>query len=167
MVLIESWDIETTALVETYETRESFCDTSSTAQIGATPQSIIFGTEAEQNPAAAIAALVRSRTTLSSLDGAPMSVGEGDSSRQTPAWTQPDVWAMVGGADFAGLANFPRPDIGVERVGEGDRSMLKTGGGFILTGSEDRKIRLWDLSNMERSVILTGFEIVNENISFR
>ncbi|KAF8509225.1 hypothetical protein BU17DRAFT_99147 [Hysterangium stoloniferum] len=87
MVLIEPWDIETTSLAETYETRESSPDTStSTVQIGAAP-SVISGIEAEKNPAAAIAALVRSRTALSSPDGATPSAGETDSSRQTFAWT--------------------------------------------------------------------------------
>ncbi|KAF8509206.1 hypothetical protein BU17DRAFT_99127 [Hysterangium stoloniferum] len=57
MVLIDSWDIETTSLVETYETRESSPDTStSTVQIGAAP-SAISGIEAEKNPAATIAVL--------------------------------------------------------------------------------------------------------------
>ncbi|KAF8500540.1 hypothetical protein BU17DRAFT_102510 [Hysterangium stoloniferum] len=91
MVLINSWDIETTSLVETYETRESSPDTStSTVQIGAAP-SAISGIEAEKNPAATIAAL-------------------------TSAWTQPDVWAMVGGVDFSGLSGSTRSDAGIEHI---------------------------------------------------
>ncbi|KAF8529770.1 hypothetical protein BU17DRAFT_79882 [Hysterangium stoloniferum] len=111
MVLIDSWDIETTSLVETYETRESSPDTStSTVQIGAAP-SAISGIEAEKNPAATIAAL-------------------------TSAWTQPDVWAMVGGVDFSGLAGSTRSDAGIEHIA------------------------------MERSTVLTGFDIDGDKASF-
>ncbi|KAF8509221.1 hypothetical protein BU17DRAFT_99144 [Hysterangium stoloniferum] len=140
MVLIEPWDIETTSLAETYETRESSPDTStSTVQIGAAP-SVISGIEAEKNPAAAIAALVRSRTALSSPDGA------------TPS---------------AGLAGSTRSDACIEHIGEGGGSVLKTGGGgFIVTGSEERKLRPQDPGSTERSTVLTGFDIDGDRASF-
>jgi phosphoinositide-3-kinase regulatory subunit 4 len=43
-----------------------------------------------------------------------------------------------------------------------------TGGrGFTVSGSEDRKLTLWDLGKIERTAILSGAELENEKPSYR
>jgi len=75
---------------------------------------------------------------------------------------------MVGGSDFGGVQGVPRGDFGnVDKAGGDEHGSAKTGGrGFILTGSEDRKIRLWDLNRIDRSVILSGGEVEGERPTF-
>lgn len=174
IVLVEVWDIETTSLVENFETREVQFESSSIARVDPPePEgAAIFGEEAEKSPAAAIAALVRSRTVgPENGSSTPAAVHAPDpeatdSTRQTSAWTQPDVCAMVGGSDFGGLAGAPRGEFG--NMDEADGSSVKTSGrGFIITGSEDRKIRLWDLNRMDRSVVLSGGDIEGEKPTFK
>ena len=171
VILIEVWDIETTTLVETFETREALSGYP-TITPGDAPQSevaaAIIGQEAEKNPATAIAALVRARTAVSENgNSAAMYPDSSESTRQSTAWTQPDVCAMVGGADFAGLAGVPRGEFGrLDDAGDGETGATRTGGGFVITGSEDRKIRLWDLSRTERSVVLSGGESEGERATF-
>ena len=177
-VLVEVWDIETTSLVETFETREVHSESSASVVKVDQPErdkATIVGEEAERNPAAAIAALVRFRTagTENGSSGHAVVHNLGPESpnsvRPSPVWTQPDVCAMVGGSDFGGVAGAPRGEFGnVDKPGEDERSLVKTGGrGFILTGSEDRKIRLWDLNWMDRSVVLSGGEVEGERPTYK
>lgn len=171
VILVEVWDIETTTLVETFQTREAVLKAPFSAPEGDTPPpevGAVLGQDAEKNPAAAIASFVRSRTAVQENgNSTALETDASETSRQTPAWTQPDVCAMIGGADFAGLAGMPRSEFGqMDGAGEAGSNVVKTGGGFILTGSEDRKIRLWDLSRTERSVVLTGGEIEGERATF-
>jgi phosphoinositide-3-kinase, regulatory subunit 4 len=169
-ILVEVWDVETTTLVETFETREAVSNPPISAPEEATSPDAgaILGQDAEKNPAAAIASFVRSRTAVQDNGNSiAIETESSESSRQTSAWTQPDVCAMIGGADFAGLAGMPRSEFNqLDGAGEAESSAVKTGGGYILTGSEDRKIRLWDLSRTERSVVLTGGEIEGEKATF-
>ena len=172
IILVEVWDIETTTLVETFETREALSDLPALTLEADAPQSeiaaAVVGQDAEKNPAAAIAALVRSRTAVPENGNVTAVYSDApETTRQSTAWTQPDVCAMVGGADFAGLAGIPRGEFGrLDGAGNGETGVVKTGGGFIITGSEDRKIRLWDLSRTERSVVLSGGESEGERATF-
>ncbi|KAJ7756949.1 hypothetical protein B0H16DRAFT_1537509, partial [Mycena metata] len=38
--------------------------------------------------------------------------------------------------------------------------------GFMVTGSEDRKLRLWDLSRLERTTVLSGLESEHERPAY-
>ncbi|KAF8579068.1 ARM repeat-containing protein [Ramaria rubella] len=170
IILVEVWDIETTALVETYETREGLPEppTAIDQTDSPPPYTTVVGQEAEKSPAVAIAALVRSRTAVPE-NGTPTTIDPDASepTRQSPAWTQPDVCALIGGSDFAGLAGAPGVDYNnLDRMGETEGKTVNPRGGFIITGSEDRKIRLWDLNRVERSVVLTGGDIEGERANF-
>jgi hypothetical protein len=50
---------------------------------------------------------------------------------------------------------------------ESGSSSRSAGRGFMLSGSEDRKIRLWDLGRVERTSVLSGLESEQERPSFR
>ena len=41
------------------------------------------------------------------------------------------------------------------------------GRGYMVSGSEDRKLTLWDLSKVERTTILSGAELDNDKPSYR
>ncbi|KAL0946172.1 hypothetical protein HGRIS_012435 [Hohenbuehelia grisea] len=151
MNLIEVWDIEKSALVETF-----------VSKTGASPEPVpepqeVMGVDAETSPAAAIAALVRARQG-----------GESAGKRSAQSFTNaardelvpspaPDVRAMVAGLDFGGHSQQHRGDLG-----DGSSSGRSSSRGFVLSGSEDRKIRLWDLSKVERSTVLSGLEPGND-----
>ncbi|KAF8653642.1 hypothetical protein AX16_003794 [Volvariella volvacea WC 439] len=211
--LIEVWDIEETALVETYVTRtmtnqvNAIPSTNGTAtsMVATTsqvspptpeptipePQKIV-GIEADSSPAAAIAALVRSRqgiinphdkrqrmdsrSSISSGNSGTNGVGgagavgmsnrTGDALLPTPA---PDVRTMVVGLDFGGY-HAHRPefvDMGESSAGSGaGGSSRHPARGFVVTGSDDRKLRLWDIGRVERTAVLSGLESDQDRPSY-
>ena len=147
--LVEVWDIEKAILVETFLTR-----TGSPADAIPEPQEML-GADAETTPAAAIAALVRSRQNKNSLE---------ETSRQSSAEELPqppasDIRALVVGSDFGGYATSFRSEFGEF---ENSSSSRVTGRGYMITGSEDSKIRLWDLGKFDRTIVLSGLELDHE-----
>ena len=156
-ILLEVWDVETSTLVETFKTKDDTVVGSSTSS-DTSPQPTIHavrGQEAQKDPAAAI------RNLLRLSESSEVEFSESSPSSLPPPRELLDVCAMVGGADFAGLAGMPRTDV---TFGGEERVMPRGGGGYIITGSEDRRIRLWDLTNTERSVVLSGPD--NDKASF-
>ncbi|KAF9045254.1 hypothetical protein BJ165DRAFT_1476337 [Panaeolus papilionaceus] len=150
--LLEVWDIEKSTLVESFTTR-----TGSPAD--PIPDTLdVIGADAETTPAAAIAALVKSRQHPSDLT---------DSSRypsREELQTQPlpDVRSMVVGSDFGGYSTFHRSDFG-----DIEASSSRSGArGFMVTGSEDSKLRLWDLGKIEKTAVLSGADTDHEKPSY-
>ncbi|KAI6038614.1 hypothetical protein EDC04DRAFT_2896147 [Pisolithus marmoratus] len=152
--LVEVWDIEKTTLVESYVART----TTSVSEPIPEPEPET-GVEAEPNAAAAIAALVNSRypggTAYANMPnrnrGSSQSVQREDS---LPA-PSPDIRAMVVGLDFGGHSGIHRSDI-IDL--SADVPVSTRSRGFMLSGSEDRRIRLWDLSKLERTTVLVSPE---------
>lgn len=161
VTLIEVWDIEKCMLVETFLMNT----TSSSPE---EPQQVT-GVDTEPSPAAAIAALVRSRQTgLSSATRIkrthpPSSIVAQDDVLPTPS---PTIRAIVVGLEFGGhqSGNHSKTnDFG----GELDAHAHSVGRGFMITGSEDRRIRLWDLGKLERTVVFSGLESDHDKPSYR
>ncbi|KAJ3515360.1 hypothetical protein NLJ89_g1813 [Agrocybe chaxingu] len=150
--LIEVWDIEKAALVETYVTR-----TGSPTDPIPEPEEVTAA-DAETTPAAAIAALVRTRQNQT---------GTLDASRypreELPQAPAPDVRALVVGSEFGAYSITQRSDFGeLEPV-----PSRSTGRGFMITGSEDSKIRLWDLGKFDRTTVLSGLDSESEKPTYR
>ncbi|KAF9078567.1 hypothetical protein BDP27DRAFT_1378971 [Rhodocollybia butyracea] len=137
-ILVEVWDIEKSLLVETFVVRNGPASDDAIEPHG------LIGVNADTSPSAAIAALVRSRQSGGELAAHPQQL-------LVPA---ADVRAIVTGMEFGGHATHRSDltDFSREPTSKG------TGRGFMITGSEDRKIRLWDLGKMERSTVLSGME---------
>jgi len=159
--LIEVWDIEKTSLMETYATREIVAGGTSADEELPQPAEVT-GEPTEVNPATAIAALVRSRqqsrTSLDRFAKRPaQSSSPGDSSLVRPSL---DVRTMVVGSDLGGHSSRIEPD-----SSSGGRS--SGGRGFMISGSEDRKLRLWDLARVERSAVLSGAETEIEKAGYK
>ena len=146
--LVEVWDIEKAILVETFLTRVG----SPTDPIPE-PQEML-GVDAETTPAAAIAALVRSRQNKSNLN----ETSRQSFSEELPPPPASDVRALVVGSDFGGYATSLRSEFGELEHG-GSRA---TSRGYMITGSEDSKIRLWDLGRFDRTTVLSGLELDHE-----
>ncbi|KAF4612681.1 hypothetical protein D9613_011717 [Agrocybe pediades] len=138
--LVEVWDIERAMLVETFITRVG-----SAADPIEEPEEVV-GADADTSPAAAIAALVRSRQHKEHADRRLK-----DEAPQPPA---PDIRALVAGADFGGHSTAPRSEFGQLDPSSSSRSNR----GFLLSGSDDGKIRLWDLGKFDRTSVLSGVE---------
>ncbi|KAF5350674.1 hypothetical protein D9756_008730 [Leucocoprinus leucothites] len=162
--LVEVWDIEKSVLVETFVTR-----TGAMSDPLPEPQETA-ATSADTTPAAAIAALVRARQNQSQsgmtdsherrLPGGLAGVNK---TELLPS-PSPDVRAMVAGLDFGGYHMAQRSEFNDLMV---DSNPSKGGGkGFMITGSEDRKIRFWDLGRIERTAVLSGLESEQERPSF-
>jgi phosphoinositide-3-kinase regulatory subunit 4 len=159
--LVEVWDIENSVLMETYVTR-----------MGSTSDAIpepheLTGVDADTSPAAAIAALVRSRQQ-SAGDARPPAMSSRSSSSMDellPA-PAPDVRALVVGLDFGGQSTVHRSEFGELGVETGASTARTTGRGFMVSGSEDRKMRLWDLGKLERTTVLSGLT-ENEKPSYQ
>ncbi|KAF8721956.1 hypothetical protein AX14_010044 [Amanita brunnescens Koide BX004] len=152
--MLEVWDIENGVLVEAFVTRTA------PAQ-GADPieePEEVPGAEAEASPAVAMAALVRSIEQHSAGNERRASKS-GDELIPPPA---PDVRAMAVGSDFGGYSGLHRLELG----DMADTSVRSAARGFMVTGSEDKKIRLWDLSMLERTSILSGLEEEHERPTY-
>jgi len=156
--LVEVWDIEKSVLQETFITR-----TGSTAEPVLPDLGELTGLDADTSPAVAIAALVRFRQAGSSVGESSYDRRSRPSSQSTfkdelvpsPA---PDVRALIVGSDFAGhSSNVHRTDT-IELGGADSSSRAAGRGGFMITGSEDRKVRLWDLGRLDRTTVLSGLE---------
>ncbi|KAJ7057004.1 hypothetical protein C8F01DRAFT_1153032 [Mycena amicta] len=148
--LVEVWDIEKALLVETFVARQS---AEAEAEPLPEPQELT-GVDADMSPAAAIAALVHSRQSTVPAEAGKRS-SQGTSQDELLPPPSPDIRALVVGADFGGHIGVHRSDLadlasGPE-TGHGRR-------GFMVSGSEDRKLRLWDLSKLERTAVLSGLE---------
>jgi phosphoinositide-3-kinase regulatory subunit 4 len=159
--LIEVWDIEKTSLMETYATGEIVTGGASADEEPPQPPEVT-GEPTEVSPATAIAALVRSRQqSKPPLDRFPKRPAQSGSPGDLPL-VRPslDVRTMIVGTDFGGHSSKVEPEWST-----GGRSL--GGRGFIISGSEDRKLRLWDLARIERSVVLSGAETEVEKPGYR
>ncbi|THG93334.1 hypothetical protein EW026_g7875 [Hermanssonia centrifuga] len=162
ITLVEVWDIEKTVLVETFGTRSS-----SGTQPNEEPKEVAAD-EAEISPAAAIATLVRARQEDSGgaqdfVTSRRRSSLQSASHAGAPSMPSPDVRTLIVGSEFGGHGTFHRSAMG----DYGDGVTNRTGRGFMLCGSEDRRIRLWDLSKVEKSTVLSGTEGDTEKPSYR
>ncbi|KAF9485745.1 other/VPS15 protein kinase [Pholiota conissans] len=146
--LVEIWDIEKAVLVETFVTRTGL----STDPIPEPEE--VAGVDAETTPAAAIATLVRSRQNNGDFGDLLRQSGR-DEAPRPPA---PDVRALVVGMDFGGYSTIQRPEFGELETNVHSRA----GRGFMITGSDDSKLRLWDLARFDRTVVLSGLEAEQE-----
>ena len=136
--MVEVWDIEKAILVETFLT-----------WIGSLTDPML------KLPAAAIAALVRSRQNKNNLD---------ETSRQSfteelPPPPASDIRTLIVGSDFGGYATSFRSEFGELEHGSGSRAASR---GYMITGSEDSKIRLWDLGRFDKTTVLSGLELDHE-----
>ena len=147
--LIEVWDIEKAILVETFLTR-----TGSPTDVIPEPQETL-GVDAETTPAAAIAALVRSRQNKNNSD----ETSRQSSTEELPQSPASDIRALVVGSDFGGYATSLRSEFGELEHISGSRT---AGRGYLITGSEDSKIRFWDLGKFDRTIVLSGPELDHE-----
>ncbi|KAJ3746567.1 hypothetical protein DFH05DRAFT_1607341 [Lentinula detonsa] len=146
-ILVEVWDIEKSLLVETFVVRRG-----SGSDDAIEPHGLI-GVDADTSPSAAIAALVRSRRAGEDPVVHPQQL-------LVPV---ADVRAIVVGMEFGGHSSAYRSDL-ADFTGEVPSK--NAGRGFMVTGSEDRKIRLWDLGKIERSTVLCGMETDMEQPSY-
>ncbi|KAH9994556.1 ARM repeat-containing protein [Russula compacta] len=156
-ILLEIWDVETTKLVETYGTRVIPKASASLDE----PQDHSGGTT-EPTAAAAIAALLRTRQHGLSTQGTRRSSAEGPTREPMPNGPSSDIRALVVGHEFGGHSTIHR-SAGSSLNSEG----YSTGGrGFMASGSEDRKLTLWDLGKVERTAVLSGAELENEKPTY-
>ncbi|KAH9916914.1 uncharacterized protein B0H18DRAFT_1036508 [Fomitopsis serialis] len=157
-VILEVWDIEKSALVEVFVTRT----VTNAADELREPYDAV-GEDAEASPAAAIAALVRTRQENGGIlesfahRGSQRAPGLSDS----PDAVSPDICTVVVGTEFGGHAAVR------STMADQDGRASRSGGrGYMLSGSEDRRIRYWDLARVERSAVLTDMDADNDKPSY-
>jgi phosphoinositide-3-kinase, regulatory subunit 4 len=163
--LIEVWDIEKTVLVETYGTRT----VASASQPLEDPVEAKTA-EAEPSPAAAIAALVRARQETHEAPSSLVSRRR-SSSQRVPTLTDnfisqsPEIMAFALGSEFGGHTTLARTALGDhDDSGSGRQSGSR---GFMICGSDDRKLRMWDLGKVDRSVVLCSPDEGGEKPTYR
>ncbi|KZV87785.1 ARM repeat-containing protein [Exidia glandulosa HHB12029] len=156
--LMEVWDVEKGTLVETFATRDL-----SLSETGAPPSapSPLPSTSQDVNasPAAGIAALVRARTGSSQSPAGSSSSSNPFRSRWQPQLSEDsssspavckDVAALAAGVDFGGQS-FPS---GRARAPGADAK--NSSRGYVITGSEDKRLRFWDIGRIERSTVISA-----------
>ncbi|KAI0058381.1 ARM repeat-containing protein [Artomyces pyxidatus] len=144
--LIEVWDLEATRLVETYGTR-----TVAKPSVAMEEPQELAGGDAEPTAAAAIAALVRARQQ-GVVPG--LMARRASAEAISPGSTSPDVRALVVGNEFGGHSAVHRVTVSSLNA----EGAAVAGRGFMVSGSEDRKLRLWDLGRVDRTTVLSGLE---------
>jgi len=158
--IIEVLDIKNGVLVESYMTRT----TSTPTELALEPAGKL-AVDAQQSPAAAIASLVDAR-----YPGGPANTTRNGGSSQImqhedalPAPSH-DIRAIVPGIDF-GHSGVHRSKI-VDLSTDGPTSSHSSRG-FMVTGSEDRRIRLWDLNKLDRTSVVADPESEHDKPSYR
>lgn len=165
--LVEVWDIEKTALVESFGTRVA----SSNPEPVDKPE-VVVADDAEMSPAEAIAALVQSRQegTSNPLDFASRrrsgTITGGSLAESLPSMSPlPDVRAIIAGTDFGGHNVLHRSAMGEQSSsGSSGRTPIR---GYMLSGSEDHRLRFWDFGRVERSTVLSGPDTDPEKPTYR
>ncbi|EAU84150.2 other/VPS15 protein kinase [Coprinopsis cinerea okayama7 len=158
VTIIEVWDVEKSVLVETFVVGTS-SDREREREGSESPgphEVEVEGVDANPSPAAAIAAFVRSRQLQS--ENERRSSARGSANEELVAPPAPDVRAMVVGLDFGGYASAHRLEYGEFIPDGGGASSRSSTKGFVVTGSDDRRLRFWDLSRAEKSVVFSGLE---------
>jgi len=164
VTLIEVWDVEKSVLVETFLMQTASTSTEATPE---EPQEI-NGTDAEPNAAAAIAALVRSRQSgaypvkLAKRSHSSSSSIPQDDVLLTPS---PTIRAIVVGPEFGGHQSGHRSEI-IDLTSQLSTHGRSFGRGFMISGSEDRRLRLWDIGRLERTSVLSGLESEHDKPSY-
>lgn len=153
--LVEVWDIEASVLVDTFVTRMA-------SDLAPVKPVTMTGVDANNTAAEAIASLVRQHqmASTSSVAGAVSDDGVVKPS------TAPDVRALVVGTEFGGHQHRGELfDSGLDSgAGPSQRSGVR---GFMITGSEDCKIRYWGMGRPERSCVLNGLETETDKPAYR
>ncbi|KAF9254440.1 hypothetical protein L218DRAFT_1082334 [Marasmius fiardii PR-910] len=155
-ILVEVWDIEKSILVETFVARRP-SSTGSDSVVNEPHE--LTGVDAATNSSLAIDALVRSRQAGEEADKRTLS-----SPSQLVSSPSPDVRAIAVGVEFGGHSFVRRSDFA--EFSMDSTSPRNAWKGFMVTGSDDRKIRLWDLSKIERSTVLCGPDTEHERPSY-
>lgn len=158
--LIEVWDIKNGVLVESYTTRTASTPTESVLEPAGQ-----LAVDAQQSPAAAIAALVDARypggPANATRNGGSSQISQHDEALPAPSH---DIRAIVTGIDFghSGVHRSEIVDLSTDVPSSSHSSR-----GFMVTGSEDRRIRLWDLGKLERTSVVAGPESEHDKPSYR
>ncbi|KEP55073.1 phosphoinositide 3-kinase regulatory subunit 4 [Rhizoctonia solani 123E] len=161
-ITLEVWDIEKATLEETFAVAETY-DTSGDKKQVPEPHALPKeGHPASIDAASAIADLIRSRRarekTQESIkqesDSLPTDIVV-DPDAPVHAWMRPDVHALLALPDNNSLAQASL--VGRKELDPASSSVKdKTRGGMLLLGTEARRIHLWDLARLERSLVLSG-----------
>jgi phosphoinositide-3-kinase regulatory subunit 4 len=156
-VLVEIWNVETGQLVECLVTREPPKTNHGRDAAVVAPTINLSAAPTSSSPADAIAMLVHSRGVKGREEG--LSATE-EIAADRRVW-QPDVRTLTVGLKFGGQNDAPMLTVREDFVLTGGRyttpdRQQRAEVGFIITGSEDRKLRLWHLGRVERSVLISG-----------
>jgi phosphoinositide-3-kinase regulatory subunit 4 len=133
----EVWDIEQGTLVERFVSLQPGAAVS-------TPSATAVSDDT--SPAAAIAALVKARQAASETYVRPSTISA------PPALPSAETRALLVGTDLGGISH--RGEVVMDLAVEGVASTRRRG--FMITGAEDRAIRLWDLAKTEHSTLLSN-----------
>lgn len=116
--------------------------------------------ESKVDAASAISALLASHSSNTPAPS-PSSLTFPTALPESQLSLEPGVRAFLVGSDYSSNG-----DGGAERLrahsGEVMPQDLKSDGGYLITGGEDRKVRYWDLSKSERSAVVSGLDIDDE-----
>ncbi|KAG8712873.1 Serine/threonine-protein kinase [Ceratobasidium sp. 423] len=163
-ITLETWDIEKATLEETFAIAETYETSNENKQVPEPRTLPKEGHLASTDAASAIAELIRSRrvrekaqeTAKQESDLLPTDIVV-DPDAPVHAWTRPDVRALLALPDNNSLA---QASLGNRKELDSANSTIKdkTRGGMLLLGTEARRIHLWDLARLERSVVLSGLD---------
>jgi len=156
-VLVEIWNIEGGHLVDCLVTRQPSKALHGQDTTVIASNTNRFAASMSSSPADAISMLVHSR----GVKGREESLSATEEIAADRRVWQPDVRALAVGLEFGGQSNAPMLTVKEDFVLTGGRYPIpdrrqKAELGFIITGSEDRKLRLWHLGRADCSMLISG-----------
>jgi phosphoinositide-3-kinase regulatory subunit 4 len=162
-ITLEVWDIEKATLEETFAIAESY-DNADQNKATELPTISREGRLAPTNAASAIAELIRARRAREKAQEETKQEPEMptdivvDPDAPVQAWMRPDVRALLALPDNNSLAQGSVGNKKELDSGGNPADKDKPRGGMLLLGTESRRIQVWDLSRLERSVVLSGLD---------
>jgi phosphoinositide-3-kinase, regulatory subunit 4 len=160
-ILVEVWDLERTVIVETLVTRDVSVPSHGQAATLVTSLPAPRPAVVPPSPADAIAMLLQSHSAQGGMRN-----GGVDDDHHFPG----DIGSMAVGLDFGGQNSTSVTKDGfVLTGGLANSEKRQKDMGYVIMGSEDRKLRLWYLGQgqVERSMIISGIDADRQPPSFR
>lgn len=160
-VLVEVWDLEKTQVVETFVTRDVSVPSHGQGATLVTSYPPQKTGSVPPTPADAIAMMLQARNAQA--EAGTRSPNSAFPTREAPC----NVRALAVGLDFGGQGSGTVMKEGFVLTGGLSMEKRNRELGYIVMGSEDRKLRLWHLGLVDRSIVVSGVDVDSQPPSYR
>lgn len=162
--VVQVWDLSSDRVVQSFSIANKPEVAAKTAAADAAEPS---SAPQASDPAAAITELLAQRGRSAPTSGSPRHTGQ--SAPRPDQKPTGSVQTFVIGTAYTteSLASSGELVAAPNDGSSGSKTLATKASGFLLTGGADRKIRFWDLAEVERSTVVSGLEADDDKPVFR